>query len=207
MDLNKIVEADNQKIASIETMKKMQCNVINKFKNDSELWEELTHKLAINHSYRDEVHKFFLDSGFVKSDTDHEGRTNTSNLTTYYKNQNTWLIISFSEYSESEHIIDVILPLSKQGGRLVYKLNDKALNTITLRKGFMLNNELIHLGNYTEVISACNSIEELTNLDNQLNEHIQYLQDNLKKDINTDGVYQFQNNHQFKTFKEAFDVL
>lgn len=207
MDLNKIIEADNQKVASDEAVRKMQRNVIKEFEQDSKLWEDLTQKLAINHSYREEVQRFLLDKGFVKSDKDHEGRINMSNLTTYYKNQNTWITISFSEYSDTENIIDIILPLNNQGKRLVYKLNDEAMDTITLRKGFMLNNEIVHLGNYKELVSNCNSIEELTNLDNQLKEHIQHLQENLNKDINTDGVYQLPNKKQFKTFKEAFEAL
>ena len=207
MDLNKIIEADNQKVASDEALRKMQRNVIKEFEQDSKLWEDLTQKLAINHSYREEVQRFFLDKGFVKSDKDHEGRINMSNLTTYYKNQNTWITISFSEYSDTENIIDIILPLNNQGKRLVYKLNDEAMDTITLRKGFMLNNEIVHLGNYKELVSNCNSIEELTKLDTQLKEHIQHLQENLNKDINTDGVYQLPNKEQFKTFKEAFDAL
>lgn len=207
MDLDKIIEADNQKMARVEAVRKMQRNVIKEFEKVIELGQALTNKLAINHSYREEVQKFFLDKGFVKSDTNHEGRINMSNLTTYYKNQNTWITISFSEYSENENIIDIVLPLNNQGKRLIYKLNDEAMNTLILRQGFILNNEHVYLGSYEEVISGCDSIEELTNLDNQLKEHIQYLQENLNKDINTDGVYQLPNKKQFKTFKEAFEAL
>lgn len=207
MDLSKIIESDNKKVANDEVVRKMKRNVIKDFEKDSELWEELTHKLAISNSYRNEVQNFLLDEGFVKSDKDHEGRINMSNLTTYYKNENTWITISVSEYSETEHIIDVIIPLHNQGKRLVYKLNDEAMKIIILRKGFALNNDLVHLGNYKEVILGCDSIDELTNLDSQLKEHIQYLQENICKDINTEGVYELSNKEQFKTFKEAFEAL
>lgn len=207
MDLNKIIEADNQKVARDEALRKMQNNLIKAYEKDLEVWEELTNKLRIKKDYRNEVHKFFLDSGFVKSDTDNEGRIFISDSTTYYKNQNTWVIVTFSEYSETEDIIQLRFPADMKLYSFRYILNDDAREKIELIGGFTLDRELIYRGNYKEVISKCDSVEELSKLDKNLKEHTQYLENNINKDINTDGVYQLENKEQFKTFKEVFEAL
>lgn len=207
MDIKQIIKNDNQRVANNEAIKKMQNDLIKAYEKDLEVWEELTNKLRIKKDYRNEVHEFFLENGFVKSDTDNEGRVFISDSTTYYKNQNTWVIVTFNEYSETEDIIQVRFPADGKLCSFSYILNDDARETLELIGGFTLDRELIYKGNYKEVISKCDSIEELSKLDKNLKDHTQYLENNINKDINTDGVYQLENKKQFKTFKEVFEAF
>ncbi|MGU8391367.1 hypothetical protein WHY35_15495 (plasmid) [Clostridium perfringens] len=207
MDIKQIIKNDNQRVANNEAIKKMQNDLIKAYEKDLEVWEELTNKLRIKKDYRNEVHEFFLENGFVKSDTDNEGRVFISDSTTYYKNQNTWVIVTFNEYSETEDIIQVRFPADGKLCSFSYILNDDSREKLELIGGFTLDRELIYKGNYKEVISKCDSIEELSKLDKNLKDHTQYLENNINKDINTDGVYQLENKKQFKTFKEVFEAF
>lgn len=207
MDIKQIIKNDNQRVANNEAIKKMQNDLIKAYEKDLEVWEELTNKLRIKKDYRNEVHEFFLENGFVKSDTDNEGRIFISDSTTHYKNQNTWIIVTFNDYSETEDIIQLRFPADGKLYSFSYILNDDARETLELIGGFTLDRELIYKGNYKEVISKCDSIEELSKLDKNLKDHTQYLENNINKDINTDGVYQLENKKQFKTFKEVFEAF
>lgn len=207
MDIKQIIKNDNQRVANNEAIKKMQNDLIKAYEKDLEVWEELTNKLRIKKDYRNEVHKFFLDSGFVKSDKDPEGRIFISDSTTHYKNQNTWVIVTFNEYSETEDIIQVRFPSDGKLCSFSYILNDDARETLELKGGFTLNKQPIYKENYKEAISNCDSVEELSKLDKNLKDHTQYLENNINKDINTDGVYQLENKKQFKTFKEVFEAF
>lgn len=206
MDIKKIVEQDNQKETDLASLVKKQSKVIEAYENDIELGVKFSNKLAINKSYRDEVHQFFIDNGFEKSNTNHEGHTIMSTTTNYYKCQNTWMAISFSEYSETEDTIQVIRPVENEYHSLVYTLDNSIKNMMNF-KGFILNNELIHIGNYKEIIKQCNSIEDLIELENLINKNIEDTKAKLNKDIEVVYKYQLRDGQQFATFKEAFSAL
>lgn len=208
MDIKKIIEEDNKVTANNETIKKMQQNIINGYENSISLEESLSNKLAIDRSYRDEVHQFFRENNFQKSDTNHNGNiVAESNPTTYYRCQNTWATVLFSKYSETEDKIQITFPLSGIYNNLSYKLENDAMKILEFPNGFRLNNETLYIGNYKKIISNCDSIDELSNLDKQIKDRIEYLQLNINKDINTNSLYELQNGNQFTTFAEAFGAL
>lgn len=207
MDINKLIEEDNKKISSEEAIKKAQRNLIDRFEEDTKLWGDLAEKLEINETYRSEVNNFFIDNGFVKSDTDNKGRVFMSGLTTHYKKENTWITVSFNTIDLNEAVIQIILPSNGNSYGLSYKLNDDAMKKLEFEGVFKLNNDFVFGHNYKEIIRNCNSLEALYDLDNQLKEHIQFLKDNLNKNIDNSCVYELQNKKQFKTFKEAFEAL
>lgn len=207
MDINKLIEEDNKKVEYEKSLKKAQRNLIAEFEEYSKLWKDLEEKLSINETYRNEVNDFFIDNGFVQSDTDYNGRVFMGGSTTHYKQQNTCITVSFSNRDLNEDIIQIIRPITGQHYNLVYKVNDDAMKKLEPKEEFKINNQLLFESNYKELIESCNSLEVLSNLDNQLKKHIQFLKENLNKDIENTGVYQLQDKRQFKTFKDAFNAL
>lgn len=207
MNLKEMIEQDNKKASESEHIKNIQKGLIENYEKNINLGKSILDKLTINKSYRDEVHQLFLDNGLQKSDTDHEGNNFISSSTTYYKYENTCIAVSFAERSETEDIIEIIRPVEKSRSALIYKLDDNLEKILYSKFIPKLNNEFIGADNYKEKIIKCNSIEELTKLDNQIKEDNKQKESNLSKNINFVGVYQLQDDRQFKSFAEAFESL
>ena len=207
MDLDDIIKKDNKIAEEEESIKKMQNNMIKEYEQLIELSNSLTNKVAINKSYRDEVQNYFIKNGFTKSSTNNEGRTVISDNITYYKCENSWIAICFNEYSDTEELIDIIIGNQGKQYRLSYKLDNNSDKMLVWKVSTKLNDEHVLASNYKDCILNCNSIIELSKLEEQIKENKANIKVNIANVEKAYYVYELQNKKQFSTFEEAFKAL